>query len=505
MNYNLIGEDDDKFVLGNGDNQFSVAKYGLDDGFMEKLRMLPRAYADGGMVDEPLPPAPSFAGASPPPEESAPLPEAPAIVEPSAPITPSITMPPPAPKPEAEVTTEPTAPKAPGYLELTKSMVTPQATAPTSTPQAGQAYLDAFNKMQSANMGIAAANAEAANAAMKAQDESMAELKKLQVSYESNLKNLDDEQKTLQTQVMNTKIDPNKVWTNMSTGNRVLAGISILLGGLAQGLTGEKSNPAFDVINQAIDRDIDAQKSDLGRKQNLLSLNLAKYGRLDAATAATRAQLLSVTQAQISQSAAKANNAIALKQAELANAQLDIQKAQLLQSVASQQSLQNVLSQPGGIAPQMVNQLPMDVRETLVKMPSGNFAQAKDKASAVSASKGLETVGAVQSLVQRAKDFMSEGRALPLLESERIGQADVISEALRLEIKNLGALGVLSGEDNKIIDRLKPQLNEYTFRDQEMAKADELNQYINMKIDGYLKQNIPGYAPSAIQATKVFK
>ncbi len=37
MPYSFIGEDDSKFTLSNGDGDFSIAKYGLDDGFMEKL------------------------------------------------------------------------------------------------------------------------------------------------------------------------------------------------------------------------------------------------------------------------------------------------------------------------------------------------------------------------------------------------------------------------------------------------------------------------------------
>ena len=393
------------------------------------------------------------------------------------------------------------APALPSYLQSTQAMAQKPAAAPqmgVTAPMDPMAnYIQAFDSMKAANMGVAKAQANAAEETLKAQNQFMADMRKLQSSYESNLKTLDDENAKLQQDVLNTKIDPNKIYSNASTGNRVLAGISILLGGLSQGLTGAKSNPAMDVINNAIDRDIDAQKADLGRKQNLLSFNMQKYGKLDAATAATRAQLLGITQAQISAAAAKSGSDVAISQARMANGQIDLQKSQILQGVASQQTLQNVLSAPNGIPPSLVTKLPMEMRKTLVKVPTGNFYQAKDEASAQRADKGLESVNTTQSLLDQAKAFMAAGRAAP--GGERSGQADVINEALTLEIKKLGELGVLSGDDKKIIDAMKPKLNEYSFREREVAKANQMSNYVNMKIKGFLKQTVPDYTPSAIK------
>lgn len=63
------------------------------------------------------------------------------------------------------------------------------------------------------------------------------------------------------------KVDPNKIWANKTTGDKIQVGIGILLGAFGQALTGGKSNYALDVIDQAIDRDIAAQKANIGAKQ----------------------------------------------------------------------------------------------------------------------------------------------------------------------------------------------------------------------------------------------
>lgn len=56
------------------------------------------------------------------------------------------------------------------------------------------------------------------------------------------------------------KIDPKHLWGDEGTGNKLLAAIGIALGAVGQGLTG-KENGAIAIVNSAIQRDIDIQKS----------------------------------------------------------------------------------------------------------------------------------------------------------------------------------------------------------------------------------------------------
>ena len=65
----------------------------------------------------------------------------------------------------------------------------------------------------------------------------------------------------------NSTIDPNRIFANMNTGSKIMAGIGLVLGALGQakGAPGS-SNMGMDALNAAIDRDIDAQKATFNNK-----------------------------------------------------------------------------------------------------------------------------------------------------------------------------------------------------------------------------------------------
>lgn len=58
------------------------------------------------------------------------------------------------------------------------------------------------------------------------------------------------------------KVDPDRFWNNKSTGQKISIGIGLMLGGIGSGLTGGP-NTAAQMINSAIDNDIQAQKLDI--------------------------------------------------------------------------------------------------------------------------------------------------------------------------------------------------------------------------------------------------
>jgi hypothetical protein len=127
------------------------------------------------------------------------------------------------------------------------------------------------------------------------------------------------------------KVDPNRVWSNTSTGNKIIAGIGVLLSGIGSGLTGQP-NMAMKVINDTIDKDIDAQKNNLGKTATLLEMNYRRYGNMQSAEAATRATLIGTAQTQLQGIAANTQNGIAAANAKTALAQLSMQKAQMEQN-----------------------------------------------------------------------------------------------------------------------------------------------------------------------------
>jgi hypothetical protein len=85
--------------------------------------------------------------------------------------------------------------------------------------------------------------------------------------------------KQLETDYRNGRIDPEKIWETGAFGsgsggkalNQMLAGFSILLGGIGQGLTKSATNPALEVINRAMDQNIALQKANFEKMGKQLS------------------------------------------------------------------------------------------------------------------------------------------------------------------------------------------------------------------------------------------
>jgi len=89
-----------------------------------------------------------------------------------------------------------------------------------------------------------------------------------------------------------TKIDPDRFWKNQNTGQRIATGIGLFLGAFgAIGNGGQ--NTAMKVIDDAINRDIDAQKADASKniqaQTGMMSIMRDKFGDERQAEAATRA------------------------------------------------------------------------------------------------------------------------------------------------------------------------------------------------------------------------
>lgn len=98
------------------------------------------------------------------------------------------------------------------------------------------------------------------------------------------------------------QVDPARLIKNMSTGQAVLGGIGVLLSAIGQAsfamLGIQTTNYALDVINKAVDADIDAQKSDIAQGQASSKNRVAYWTRrLDSAEDGERAARLEMREA----------------------------------------------------------------------------------------------------------------------------------------------------------------------------------------------------------------
>jgi hypothetical protein len=191
------------------------------------------------------------------------------------------------------------------------------------------------------------------------------------------------------------KIDPKRFWNNLSTGDKVMAGIGLFLGAFGSG-----GNKAVPVIENAINQDIAAQKGNIAKQADVVGTQkgiyndmLAKFKDERLAENATRLAYLDNAQLRVKQIAEK-YSAPELKAkadlliGELEQKKLDTRKAFQIEVMKTLPSLMN----PGN--PQAMKQ---EDRERFVP----GFGIALTKEDATEMKKYVGEANATKSNVQR--------------------------------------------------------------------------------------------------------
>ena len=172
-------------------------------------------------------------------------------------------------------------------------------------------------------------------------------LQKIQSTFDDNAKVLNDKINAVETAAANGHIDPNRFFAKESTGSQIASGIGLILGGIGAGLT-HGQNPVLEMITNAINRDVDAQKADLNNKHSLVAAYQHDLGnREDAAKMAT-ASLTNQTVNKLNAAAANAQTPIQAAAAQQAAGILKQQVAQTVGGLAAKQTLLGGVSGPEG-------------------------------------------------------------------------------------------------------------------------------------------------------------
>lgn len=288
--------------------------------------------------------------------------------------------------------------------------------------------VDPLAQMQAANTQSAMAQKQYYDETKRAQDEYNSRLIEVDNVKAKELAAIDSHQASLMDAIMNQKLDPNRIWNNASTGAKISAGIGVLLSGLGAGLTGGP-NLALESINKMVDKDIDAQKTELGKKQTLFSMNMQKYRDVSMATAATKASMAAMLQGQLSSSAARMGSAQAMQNAKLQNAQIDMYRQQLNQQLADQQTakmVMNHIDKTGDLA--YAQYLPekqrLEVQDRVV--PGYGLASNKERAGEITkmlpvANANIDAVDQLMGMIGKGKASMNKKAIADSLQQILIG------------------------------------------------------------------------------------
>lgn len=232
-------------------------------------------------------------------------------------------------------------PASPGVPEMlaapdpAASTQGPASAAPANEPQSPFPPLPSgadWNKVQSKLDAAQAAGKKGAALQEQAETQQSKDMSTSYQAYVAKLQQLDQQRVTetkaaqaridqVISDISQSKIDPNHFWSTRSTTEKVATGIGLILGGIGSGLT-KQPNMAAQFVERAIDRDVEAQRAEIGKKENLLGFMFKKYGNIQDAAQATRGYLSAVIAGQAGLAAARAGSTTAQANAQLLQSKL---------------------------------------------------------------------------------------------------------------------------------------------------------------------------------------
>lgn len=233
----------------------------------------------------------------------------------------------------------------------------PQAAAPgINDPYGIQASQDVYMKgINEQKAGIAgearALGAQGAEEAKVAHDAAVNKQNLLD-TYQNEQSSLNAQRQHFMEAYQSQKIDPNHYLGSMNTGERISTAIGLILGGIGGGVLGQE-NPALKMLNANIDRDIEAQKANLGKQKSLLEFNQQQFGNLRDATQMTKVMMNDIAADKLRAAAAKAMDPLAKARALKEAGLIDQQSSTIIGQYAMRKTMLNGMA-TGKVAPASV-------------------------------------------------------------------------------------------------------------------------------------------------------
>lgn len=523
--YTVLHQDDTHFLMRHPDgSDFRVAKRMIDPVTRMEIQKL----AEGGEVQDPatdnLDPAKvdaasavaDFTGSPAadlegtiPNRELASAPPAPKLLPPSSQVAagdgtgqiPDSVAMPGAPDRDMTAGGEGQAP-SPRTAASTPSAPVPTAPLPapgkapvpaTAVPQAGNALNDYQRQELKGAQEKAQAETDAGKATAALYGDVAKRLTAADEDFQTTHKMYNARSEQLMQEIASSKVDPNHYWESKSAGGKVSAAIGIVLAGLGGGLNRTGSNMALDTINKAIDRDIDAQKSNLANKNSLLNHNLNLTHNLESAMALTKSNMLAIATAQAGKIAGENAGPMAKANLDMLQGQLKRQFMGENFELAKRQALSKFMSGAGGDS-----NLPLlfsgDVKaEQFVQLPNGQLKLANSPDDAKKVRETQTQIGTINDMVQQLKAFRTKhGATIP--GSAANAEASRLQQNLVLEYGKLANLARFTPAEEELYKKQVP--NPGILRGDKFEDAiKNLEELSRSKLEQTHRNYIMGYKP----------
>lgn len=294
-----------------------------------------------------------------------------------------------------------------------------------------------------------------------------------QEKFNQRMIELNDQQDALAQDVMNHKVDPDRYWTNKSTGSKVSTIIGVMLSGIGQGLQGPGAeNMAWTALQKNIDRDIASQRDELGKKQTMLSDNMRIYGNVVQAEQATRLQSAAILEGQIARIASQTNDPLIQERAKQAVLNLRMQTLPLKQQFAQEGQKRDLIQQAS------TGQNPEYAVSVLV--PEKHQAKAFEEIEKVTMYKN--SVNGIKQLFAEAKKLNAGLSSLPF-NQQRSRREAIKAQLVGAIRETMRGTGQISDKETELM--VEPLINATFDTDAQLDEKQKgvLNQ-ISVKVRG---------------------
>lgn len=475
-------------------HEITVQKSALSDKLKSQLATLPH-FDDGGDVpEEPVMDVAAPEAETPALEDTRSLASVPDVAPISPPTAPIGMQSPEGVQVQAPATPEPQSQAVPQKYNIPQAA--PQPQAPPLGGVAAQTVNDlnkGFGLEQRGIQKTQQAQSQEGKAEADALDHQARQAQNLFDTYQKQVAANNAEIDSAINDVKNGHIKPDAYLEDKSTLGKVSTAIGLILGGIGGGLL-RQENPAMKFLNDNIQRNVQAQVADLGRKNTVLNAYFQKTGNLNQAIGMTNAFLTTLTANAIQKAGAEAKDPLAQANALKAAGELLNNKTMIIRQISGPAAAMQALQQGNSAA---LEYLPPDTRERAVTLPNGRIALAPTKEDAETSRKALTSLGALQKQIKEYRDFQSNvGRTVPYSDSDYSG--DSLKNSLTLELNKLHDLNRLN--DNEY-NAFKSMVSSPGSLNQGKASAqiDRVEKMINDKMNSELENHLQGYkAPAAL-------
>lgn len=342
-------------------------------------------------------------------------------------------------------------------------------------PDPGKKMEAGIAELEGAKFGEAKAMGQQGADEAKQLEEHQKSLQSIDNNFQAEMANLNAEREATVKDYNEGHIDPNHFMNSKSVPGKISTAIGLLLGGLGAGLTGGE-NVVAKFLEKQIDRDVDAQKAEMGKKWNAISALQQKYGNLKDATSAYRIIANDLNVNKMAQIAAKSQNPILMQRAQAYKAETDLKYAPEMAQLSYRRALLS------SVESGHVN--PAQVAQNFIQDPHARGETIKELETIQKAKQGLQSIDSVMGQIAKLQTVESRVGS-PLQSPSQI-------KSLNSQIATMAkeAFGKVSDQEQKILGE-----NEILFRDSPATiklKTENLKNMIRKHITtANIDANIP--------------